>query len=250
MLTAEQMQTGFGPAPLVDMADAFDMRAILDIRLAGQTRFDARSLEIVSVDPADSLEITGTRGDDVITGHGALVNALKGLGGADRLFGNDQDDLLLGGRGNDLLGGGFGDDVLYGGGGNDILRGNFDDDTLFGGTGQDILTGGDGRDSFFFETAAESAAGAATRDTITDFSGVGGDGDVLELWDLALPAGVSLSFIGAEAFTGTAGQLRTQVTANGSDLRLLGDFDGDSRADFEVFFDGITQLALADLILS
>ncbi len=115
---------------------------------------------------ADTVEINGTNGDDVISlslrGDGALVVSglseqvviehfelgdtihINGVGGDDVidasalgalaaqivLEGGDGDDVLLGGAGDDTLLGDAGDDVLLGGAGNDVLD---------GGTGDNIL---------------------------------------------------------------------------------------------------------------
>ncbi len=58
-------------------------------------------------------------------------------GGADRLFGDVGNDMLLGGDGRDFLFGDDGDDVLYGGAGSDWMYGRQGDDVLYGGLGSD-----------------------------------------------------------------------------------------------------------------
>ena len=51
-------------------------------------------------------------------------------------------------------------------------------------------------------------------------------------------------FLGAELFTGTAGELR--YNANGI---LMGDVDGDGNADFHIELKGVPTVAAADLLL-
>ena len=76
------------------------------------------------------------------------------------IFGNDNDNMILGGTGsdylaggagNDTLFGGTGNDIIYGGTGNDSLNGGAGNDTLCSGTGTNTLTGGAGKDNFFYE---------------------------------------------------------------------------------------------------
>ena len=56
--------------------------------------------------------VSGTNGDDTLSGGG---------GGGDALDGGSGGDTLIGGSGNDKLLGGSGDDTTYGSKGNDIL---------------------------------------------------------------------------------------------------------------------------------
>lgn len=89
-------------------------------------------------------KLTGEEGDDL----------LLGRGGADRLSGSGGADMLLGGSGADRLAGGAGNDRLSGGAGRDRLD---------GGQGNDLLTGGGGADVFVF-------ANRFGRDRIADFN--------------------------------------------------------------------------------
>ena len=76
------------------------------------------------IDVLLSIEnVTGSAGDDVITGDG-------------------KDNTLFGGAGNDIISGAAGDDIIFGEDGNDTLNGNSDDDFLVGGKGADVLDGG------------------------------------------------------------------------------------------------------------
>lgn len=69
--------------------------------------------------------VQASTGDDIIVLRPDQVGPVDGLGGNDRIYGDDSDNTLRGGAGNDLL---------VGGRGNDILDGGADDDTaVFGG---------------------------------------------------------------------------------------------------------------------
>ncbi|WP_414471007.1 Ig-like domain-containing protein [Microvirga sp. M2] len=201
----------------------------------------------------DRLE--GGSGNDTLLG-GSGHDTLAGGTGHDRLYGDAGNDRLYGGSGHDRLDGGSGHDRLDGGAGNDTLLGGTGNDTLVGGLGRDQLGGGAGRDVFVFTTVAESRVGAQ-RDVIHDFqsghdridlrgidantrlagnqafSWTGADGPFLHPQE-------SAAFL-ATGFTGRAGELRF---ANGL---LMGDVDGDGRADFEIRIVG--PLAAGDVIL-
>ena len=88
-----------------------------------------------------------------------------GTNGSDHLTGTSGSDLIRALSGNDQLTGLSGNDSLYGGPGRDVLK---------GGRGTDILTGGAGADRFYFKFGHGV-------DFITDFSGIGGDGDRIQL---------------------------------------------------------------------
>lgn len=95
--------------------------------------------------PADltqlGLVITGTSGNDTLSGTANYVNVISGGAGVDIISGGSLGDTLRGGDGNDTLYGGAGDDLLEGGDGNDILDGGRGADILRGGAGDDTLGG-------------------------------------------------------------------------------------------------------------
>ena len=108
--------------------------------------------------------ITGTAGNDVITGTArkdAIVtfsgnDVVFGGGGgdlicsgsgADRAFGQDGNDTVIAGTGPDLANGGKGGDVLKGKAGRDRLKGKSGNDFLNGGRNRDRCKGGSGADT-------------------------------------------------------------------------------------------------------
>lgn len=187
--------------------------------------------------------IIGSTGTDILYGHDgddqiqgeAGDDIIYGGGGADKLLGGDGNDRLYGGDGNDTLTGGAGDDFLDGGAGNDILE---------GGTGNDMLTGGAGSDLFNFRTLDQAAS-----TLITDFSSVEKDKIGLSLIDAnsGTAANDAFKFIGSNAFTKAAGELRYEIV-NG-DAHVCGDVDGDGLADFSIVLQHVDTLRASDFIL-
>ncbi|MHC5541535.1 calcium-binding protein, partial [Singulisphaera rosea] len=82
------------------------------------------------------MEIDGGAGNDTLIGGGGL----------NTMWGDEGDDLLIGGKATNELHGGDGKDTLLGGAGADALFGETEDDILVGGGGSDFLYGGDGND--------------------------------------------------------------------------------------------------------
>ena len=164
---------------------------------------------------SESFSITtGSGSDTLITGNGA--------------------DMLSGGRGSDMLKAGGGQDTLFGGAGNDLLR---------GGLGTDVVTGGGGADMFVFASVAEASTGVG-RDAIRDFqTGIdridlaGIDADVNAVSDQ------TFNFIGSARFSSVAGEMRF---AKGV---VLGDVDGDGRADFAIEIGPVAGLTQGDFLL-
>ena len=189
--------------------------------------------------------------------------------GNDILMGNNVANRLSAGAGNDLLSGLLGNDILDGGTGVDIvsyegatagvtvslaaagphvtvegsdtfvgieglhgsnfvdnLTGDAGANILNGLKGNDSLTGGAGADEFQFTEIGYY-------DTITDFVS-GSDKIRLSVIDAnANTAGnQAFTFIGAAAFSGAAGQLRT-YSQDGSNY-VAGDVNGDGVADFTI----------------
>ena len=169
--------------------------------------------------------VFGGAGDDIIYTH-AGDDYLDGGIGNDQLYGGAGSDQLYGGDGDDILDGVFDDDVLFGGLGNDTLQGGAGNDILYGGAGNNTLTGGAGADLFRFTNLG-------TRDKITDFTrGV----DFIDLTQLDAKTGGAIdpfAWIGEQAFSKVAGELRFYRTTEGMYF-LEGDVNGDGVADFSV----------------
>jgi Ca2+-binding RTX toxin-like protein len=191
-------------------------------------------------------EALGTRFADTLTG-GDEANALLGGNGADLLQGSGGNDTLWGEADNDSLSGGDGYDWLFGEAGADFLSGSDGHDTLVGGAGRDTLMGETGGDVFLFEDG-DTGATRGTADFITDFSHVAGDRIDLSCVDAKRGGGDNaFKFIGDDAFSGHAGELRFEH--DGSDLWVMGDTNGDSRADLMIRIDFASDLTKADFIL-
>jgi Ca2+-binding RTX toxin-like protein len=231
-----------------------------------------------------SIDGTGNELANTITGN-AASNTLSGGAGDDKLLGNDGDDALFGGSGNDVLAGGNGGDALYGGTGKDAVyagdggdkaHGGSGDDRLYGGAGNDALSGGSGRDAlyggagrdklsggagadklhggggadmFIFTPLKDSTVAAAGRDTIFDFSRKEGDRIDLKGIDASTTAGgnQAFSFIGADTFSKTAGELRYERKDGGT--YVYGDVNGDGKADFSIRIDSAIDFTKADFLL-
>jgi Peptidase M10 serralysin C terminal/RTX calcium-binding nonapeptide repeat (4 copies) len=158
--------------------------------------------------------LLGSDHDDVLTGS-SLAN---------RIDGGDGDDLIDGAAGNDVLFGGLGDDTVKGGTGNDTIHADAGDDTL---------TGGVGRDTFVLDVADFD-------DSIIDFQA---GQDKIDVSDLG-----SFAYRGTAAFSGVAGQLRSEAIVGGG-VTLMGDIDGDGTADFAIDVFGVSAIRAVDLVL-
>ncbi|MGV3551807.1 cadherin-like domain-containing protein [Rhizobium sp.] len=209
-----------------------------------------------TISGGDGDDVLGGKGGDDVLDGGAGNDRLGGRGGNDRLFGGSGHDLLWGRAGNDLLDGGSGNDLLWGGTGDDKLIGGAGKDRLWGGAGNDILIGGKGADNlqggagddvFVFRNLSDSTVKADGRDTIRRFDG----GDRIDLSAIdansRASGNQSFSFIGDDAFSGKAGELR--FARQGADTFVYADVDGDRRADFAVHIDHGVTLVKGDFIL-
>ncbi|WP_095011792.1 calcium-binding protein [Tsuneonella mangrovi] len=194
---------------------------------------------------ADSLY--GGGGNDALFG-GAGNDALFGDQGSDRLYGNGGDDALYGGGLNDTLIGGAGNDNLNGSVGADLLNGQTGDDLIVGGPGIDTLVGGLGADRFLFGEG-HLGAGLSVTDRITDFSQ--SDGDVIDFHnmdaDTTTAGNQAFSWIGADAFSSTAGELRAEIVGNTT--YIYGDTNGDGTANFVLWLTGQIDLQATDFVL-
>ena len=164
------------------------------------------------------------------------------------LTGSAFADKLVGDDGGNTLTGLAGIDVLVGGNGSDELSGGNDADLLVGGAGGDVLLGGAGADTFDFNTVSESRAGrVGAADAIADFEGP----DVIDLQEIDADTGSggnqAFSFIGKDAFSGTAGELRFEL--DGILTHVQGDVDGNGKADLQITIDAQIAGAVGDWVL-
>jgi serralysin len=120
---------------------------------------------------------------------------------------------------------------VFSGAGDDSIKGGAGNDTIYGGAGADTLTGGLGNDTFAYAATGHSTSGGF--DTITDFAL--GDRIDLSLIDAnsAAANNNAFAFIGANAFSHAAGELRATDAGNG-DWVVEGDVDGDGVADIVI----------------
>ncbi|WIW55028.1 Ig-like domain-containing protein [Mesorhizobium mediterraneum] len=170
-------------------------------------------------------------GDPGITvnGDATLADQIYGTSGIDHLNGNGGNDVIIGRGGNDFLSGGGGSDLISGGDGNDLLVGGF---------GQDTMTGGNGADTFKLDQLD-------IKDLISDYSGAGGQGDVIDLTSLfdTAPGGANIGeFVNYDAGTGTL-SVDADGTANGTnfvDVATLTNVPVSSTITL-LYDDGITQ---------
>lgn len=169
-----------------------------------------------------------------------LGDGVEGLvltGSAQVGRGNDLDNPLVGNAENNRLFGYGGSDNISAGPGRDRVFGGEGDDLVFGGRGRDVLFGEEGQDTFVFLSHRDTGSTQRQADRIRDFEA----GDLIDLsavdGNANRPNEQAFDFIGNDAFSGTAGELRY---ANGF---LRGDRDGDGQADFFLGVNG----SLADV---
>ena len=119
---------------------------------------------------------------------------------------------------------------------------------LIGGLAGDTMTGGAGADVFRF-LDGDMRAGRANADVITDFSQTEGDRISLNLVDAdtTVAGDQRFDWIGTDAFSGTAGELR--YVQEGGSTYLEGDVNGDGVLDFTIVLNGLIDLTSADIAL-
>ena len=120
-------------------------------------------------------------------------------------------------------------------------------DTLVGNRAKNMLTGNGGPDQFSWHSIEDAGLGAQA-DVITDFAREPEHINLEGIDAVSTVAGdQAFSFIGSNAFSNIAGQLRTQV--EGNSIRVQGDVNGDSVADFELVVANQTLLFHSDFFL-
>jgi Ca2+-binding RTX toxin-like protein len=137
---------------------------------------------------------------------------------------------------------------FFAGKADDVLKGGANNDLLLGNLGADQLTGGGGADTFRYDSTADSTA--ASLDHILDFT-PGTDKIELSRTDAnTLVAGdQAFTWIGSNAFSGVAGQLR--AFQQGGEWIVQGDANGDGAADLVIALtlQGPTPLGAGDFLL-
>ncbi|MEZ0497958.1 cellulase family glycosylhydrolase [Sphingomonas sp. IW22] len=138
--------------------------------------------------------------------------------------------------------------TLYGDKGEDRLTGAKGDDVLVGGAGRDWMTGGAGEDRFTLLTRDDSKVSAMDR--ILDFTR--GE-DVIDL--SAIDANIKASgnqaftFIGSDAFTKRAGQLRYDTRDDHTVVQA--DVNGDGKVDIGIRLENfVERMGTGDFALS
>lgn len=229
--------------------DTYVVDSALDVIVEGTNGGEDRVVSSINYTLGANLELL-----DLRAGAGLAVTGI-GNNLDNNIQGNAQNNSLIGGAGNDLLAGGYGNDTLNGGGGNDSLLGNEGNDVLNPGPGLDVMDGGEGADRYVFIPSGMSI----TQIDRVYFSTPDGDVIDLSLIDAVTGGGDdSFHFIGTNAFSGVAGELRYDYLGTwdegpraGTTYHVSGDVDGDGMADFiiEISQLGTTPPGLGDFIL-
>jgi Ca2+-binding RTX toxin-like protein len=172
---------------------------------------------------------SGVSVETIATKNGNSTQALD-------LTGNEFNQTMIGNNGINTLSGMDGNDSLLGLEGNDIL---------IGGSGADSLRGGPGNDTFKYADVTDSMTGSIDR--ILDFA----TGDTIDLTQIDANSGAAddqaFAFVGTNAFTGTAGELRYAII--GPDTYVYGDSDGDGSADLVIMLAGSHVMTGTDFAL-
>lgn len=131
---------------------------------------------------------------------------------------------------------------IYGNKGRNVLSGLGGDDVLDGGRGLDELHGGAGADTFAF-AKGDTGSVVGKGDVIADFSTAESDLIDLSAWDANTKknGNQAFVFIDDQGFHNKAGELRAFVNSNGDTL-VLGDINGDGRADLAILLEGNVAL--------
>lgn len=192
----------------------------------------------------DGVSLTLTDGDPNWDGDGVANGTVVDpgfFGSGERIItGTKRGDSLIGNVLANIISGLKGNDWLVGDLGNDILKGSRGKDGLYGGEGADLITGGKDRDRIYYTDASESTIdqrdtvkfGKVDRFVFSSFDG-----------DSTTEGQQMLSFIGKQAFSGTAGELRATRSV------LEADTNGDGLADFAVNLNGNALITASNLVL-
>jgi Ca2+-binding RTX toxin-like protein len=162
-----------GPDQVVvnDLTGTEVSRVVVDLSVASGVGDGADTVSISGTETNDVITVTGSTNGVEVTGLSAAVTVIGGEAGVDELVVNagggadvvdasaveagSIDLTLNGGLGSDTLIGGKGNDLLIGGRDNDAMAGGPGDDTFLWnpGDGSDVLEGEAGNDSMVFNGA-------------------------------------------------------------------------------------------------
>lgn len=211
---------------------------------AGDVTIEQATGGIDRVDSAISWNLSNHVENLTLTGSANAAGNGNNL--VNHINGNVGSNVLNGGAGNDRLLGNGGNDRLLGGTGNDMLNGGVGADTLVGGLGQDTMHGGAGatQDVFVFTGVADSSVGAQ-RDQVFEFQ-LGRDDINLS----GIDANSRLAGNQAFGFSGTqADEHSVWFVKQAGGVSVRGDVNGDLRADFEIWVNGVASLNENDFLL-
>ena len=198
-----------------------------------------------------------TAANPVIHG-GTGPQMLIGMSGDDTLIAGPQKNVIRAGPGTTVIQAGSGANTIFGGSGTSTVYGSTGGMTVIGGsgpmtvhagTGQAVIIAGTGVESFVFSPGHTGGMTLAKADIINRFHANPANTIDLSAFDALLPAGSSghLTFIGNAAFDGGAGELRYSATTAG--VRLFGDINGDTVADFTLTLPKLSTISASDFIL-
>ena len=164
-----------------------------------------------------------------------------------------QGEATLTGRGTfapEALVGNRGGNLLDGSGGNDLINGKEGGDILIGGRGADTLVGEAGADVFRYLSHLDSPAGASTRDFINGFEHGQDKIDLTALdGNLSTAAREGFRFISGQAFSGSAGEIRS-FSWGGNNFNLVEiDLTGNAEADMQIFINQTAQMYASDFLV-
>ncbi|MFM2158798.1 MAG: hypothetical protein RLZZ124_1272, partial [Cyanobacteriota bacterium] len=192
----------------------------------------------------EAMKLNHSDGDAAWDGDGKRDGSvlIRGyvVSGQRAFVGTANGDVLIGNALANTLQGLAGDDDLQGGLSRDILNGGLGDDSLDGGLGADRITGGRGSDVIVYRRVDESTpddTDTVTLDRFDRFDLRALDGDS------ALAGQQTFQFIGSQAFSGVAGELRATRSL------LAADTDGDRQADLLIKLKGNVLLDSSNLLL-
>jgi serralysin len=258
---ADQMAGGLGD-DLYFIGQAGD--AVTEAASAGTD--EVRTSLADTLAPVNVENITGLLNTGQTLRGNGLGNLIAGGTGADRMVGGLGDDVYVVGTGDNVIErAGEGTDEVRTGlalytlgselerltgtsASEQALTGNALANLIVGGAGVDRLTGGGGADVFRYLAVTES--NSLGRDHILDFT-PGTDKIDLGAIDAsrALAGDQAFAWIGSDAFSNTAGELR--ATQSGGEWIVEGDINGDGFADLIIALtlQGPTPLGAGDFVL-